>query len=504
MSKDLRNRLESHQESILEITQLASESRESSSFLQFQEDNSLLSPLSELGTLNVCSHDRRLTHHSIVGTVVVSNDDSNIYVVDGKETVQYVSSQVSAIDSGYIYCDVPPPIPPKPTQLHRAKPSPMPTESSGTSMRIQPQLENSSHEDTECSAPEAELISEESESECAYEELPTESPSLPPNYPTKNSIKKYTETVPLLQGAPPVIEPVTVISNDQLCSPGSGEQVYPCGICCTGNYDNLIITDTHNNCLRLVDYMGEFLEKIGSEGKGGGQFMEPVAVAVSKDNFIFVAERENTRIQKFTSHGMYLLKFGQRALYGHQLSNPWGVAISPADGNVYVSDWDKSRLYIYRPNGKYVRPIGKEGFINFKFPAGIAFDRDGRLLVADRGSHCVWLLTADGSQILKKIGSEFLHFPYGVAAAFDGSIVVTESGNNCIFIFSANGEFIRCFGRSGSEPGMFNHPRHICINRKGQLIVADEMNQRLQIFEIPELCPPLVSGGSLYDEIRPL
>ena len=496
MSKKLSDRLESLQGSILEITPLASESRQSSLFLQFQEDNSLLSPLSELGTLNVCSHGHRLNHNSIVGTVVVSNDDSNIYVVDGKETVQYVSrnrSQVSAIDSGYTYCDVPPPFPPKATQP--TEPSPMLTESSGTSMRIQ----ESQDRDSECSTPEAELISEESEGECAYEELSTESPSFTPNYPTT-----VNRTHSLSQDAPPIIQPVTVISNDQLCSPGSGEQVYPCGICCTGNYDNLIITDTHNNCLRFVDHMGEFLEKIGSEGKGDGQFMEPVAVAVSKDNFIFVAERENTRIQKFTSHGMYLLKFGQRALYGHQLSNPWGVAISPADGNVYVSDWDKSRLYIYKPNGKYVRPIGKEGFIKFKFPAGIAFDIDGRLLVADRGSHCVWLLTADGSQILKKVGSGLLHLPYGVATVFDGSIVVTESENNCIFIFSANGEFIRCFGRSGSEPGMFNHPRHICINRKGQLIVADEMNQRLQIFEISELCPTLVSDGSLYEEVCPL
>ena len=61
-------------------------------------------------------------------------------------------------------------------------------------MRIQPQLENLSYEDTECSAPEAELSSEKSDSECAYEELPTESPSLPtipPRILSKNILKPF-------------------------------------------------------------------------------------------------------------------------------------------------------------------------------------------------------------------------------------------------------------------------------------------------------------------------
>ena len=475
-AKEFRDSLENHQESILEITQMASKSKQSSSFLQFKGDNSLLLPFSELGTLHVCSHDPHSNHISILGTVVVSNDDSNTYIVDGKEIVQYVSStnrpQLPTIDkdSDHTYHpNVPSPSPPK------ASPRP-----------FCPEPPPDSQEDVESSTPEAELLSEESESE--YEEVQTETISLPHS-----------------QNAPPIIEPVKVISNDQLCSPDSGEQVYPCGICCTGNYDNFIVTDTHNHCLRLVDHTGEFLEKIGSEGKASGQFKEPVAVAVSKDNFIFVAERETARIQKFTSHGMHILKFGQRALYGHQLNDPWGVAVSPADGNVHISDWDKSRIFVYSPSGRFLRLIGREGFIKFKLPAGIAFDNQGRLLVVDRGRHCVWSLTADGNQILGKIGSGYLHFPYGIAATSDGSIIVTESGKDRISMFSVSGELIRCFGRSGSEPGMFNHPRHICINRKGQLIVADEMNQRLQIFELPEIPqPPLVLDGSLYEELPPL
>ena len=144
-------------------------------------------------------------------------------------------------------------------------------------------------------------------------------------------------------------------------------------------------------CIRLIDCNGTFIEKIGKEGRGGGEFKEPSAVAVTEDNHIFVAERDNPRVQKFTATGKYLMKFGQKALWGTQLSDPFGIALSP-DGNIYVSDWDKNVIFVFQNNGKLLFTIGKDDN-TIKFPAGIAFDKQGRLLVADRSSHCVWILT---------------------------------------------------------------------------------------------------------------
>ncbi len=43
---------------------------------------------------------------------------------------------------------------------------------------------------------------------------------------------------------------------------------------------------------------------------------------------------------------------------------------------------------------------------------------------------------------------------------------------------------MRCFGKKGSEPGMFLYPRHLCVDSQGRLVVADEQNHRLQIFNI--------------------
>lgn len=366
------------------------------------------------------------------------------------------------------------------------------------------------------------VIDEESDEEYEPLSLPpvpmprAKPPPLPPDHPSRpkkpvpmprrrlvtspdhlGALKRRSQTLPsgalsltLSPPQPPVepaiIQPILVIGNNQLSWPFSHETVYPCGVCCTSVHDTLIVSDVFNHCVRLIDKKGTFIEKIGREGREGGQFKEPSAVAITDDNHILVAERDNPRIQKFTTMGKYLMKFGQKALWGSQLSDPLGIAVAE-NRNIFITDWDKSRIFVYQNNGKFVKMIGKEDDF-FKSPAGIAIDRQGQLLITDRYNHCVWVLTPDG-EMVSKIGSQGslpgqLFYPYGITVTENGSIVVTESGNNRVSVFSPKGELIRCFGKAGSEPGMFNHPRHVCVNSKGQIIVADEMNQRIQVFQL--------------------
>lgn len=75
--------------------------------------------------------------------------------------------------------------------------------------------------------------------------------------------------------------------------------------------------------------------------------------------------------------------------------------------------------------------------------------------------------------------------PFGVALDSLGNIAVSECGNHRISVFTSGGKFVQCFGGRGAEPGMFHTPRHLCFNSKGLLVVCDEQNQRLQMFDIP-------------------
>ena len=279
-----------------------------------------------------------------------------------------------------------------------------------------------------------------------------------------------------------VVKPVKVIERSQLGASESADEILPCGLCCIGPGDNIVITDVRNHCVRLLNSEGRLIRKITQEKQGGARLQYPTAVAAGDDHCsILVAERDSSHVQKFdVENGRSLLKFGQKGkIRASQLSKPQGVAV--CNGNVYVADYDKSRVSVYQScNGKHLYSIGKDIFGR---PIGICFNKERGLLVADASNHCVWHVTMDG-EIKGKIGEGHLCYPHGVAVGKEGTIIVTETGKDRVMVFSPQGEVICCFGKHGSEPGMFNHIQHVCVNSQGQIIVADMMNQRLQVFEL--------------------
>lgn len=307
--------------------------------------------------------------------------------------------------------------------------------------------------------------------------------------------RKHTASVTSVPSVPirfdSLILPTPIVTPEKIFDKlaiSKTESVYPCGIC-IGENNSFIISDVRNHCLRIIASNGKFIGAIGKEGKGSGQFEDPCAVAANEKAQIFACQRENPRIQKLTSGGKYIQKFGHKSLRGNTLGEPWGITIG-ADNKLYVTDWDKSCIHIFCNNGRYDCTIGNDDSIlgeSLKLPAGITMDTSLNLIVADRGNHCVWVLKPDGTILMcigtKGHGPGELFLPYGVAVHPNGSIIVSESGNNRVSVFAPCGKFLKHFGQKGIEPGMFDYPRHVCVTPSGEIVVADEQNQRLQLFK---------------------
>ncbi|NOH03554.1 MAG: hypothetical protein HND47_17130 [Chloroflexi bacterium] len=59
---------------------------------------------------------------------------------------------------------------------------------------------------------------------------------------------------------------------------------------------------------------------------------------------------------------------------------------------------------------------------------------------------------------------------------------MTDTGNKRVVVFDADGNFITQFGGAGFEPGQFDEPVGIAIDKNGTVYVADTWNQRVQTF----------------------
>ena len=54
----------------------------------------------------------------------------------------------------------------------------------------------------------------------------------------------------------------------------------------------------------------EFVTKWGNFGTGDGQFNRPRGVAIDSSGNVYVVDEQNHRVQKFSSDGAYITKWG--------------------------------------------------------------------------------------------------------------------------------------------------------------------------------------------------
>ena len=66
--------------------------------------------------------------------------------------------------------------------------------------------------------------------------------------------------------------------------------------------ENLYVTDIGNHRVQKFDSHGVYLVSWGSLGTGSGQFKEPVGITVDSKNSVYVVDRANDNVQKFAQY----------------------------------------------------------------------------------------------------------------------------------------------------------------------------------------------------------
>jgi len=142
---------------------------------------------------------------------------------------------------------------------------------------------------------------------------------------------------------------------------------------------------------------------------------------------------------------------------------------------------------LYRLTGTWSEP--KDSPRYFDDAHGLGLDKDGNLLIADRGNSRVMRFTPQG-KFLEDIGlgsgrepGTFTE-PRVVLTDSDGRIWVCDekSDEPRIQAFTPQGKFIRTFAHKGVLPGQLLRPHGMALNSRQQLFVVDVDNFRVNVY----------------------
>jgi trimeric autotransporter adhesin len=168
----------------------------------------------------------------------------------------------------------------------------------------------------------------------------------------------------------------------------------------------------------------------------------PVAITFDRDGNAYIADNGNHRIRRVNTSGIISTVAGsaQSGFAGDggpaveaRLLSPAGVAVD-AEGNLFISDNQNNRI----------RRVDRVGvistFVEIPSPGHLAFDAQGRLLVAH--TNVIRAISPDGTQVVIAGGPTAgfagdggpatearLSLPFGIAVARDESIYFADQAN---------------------------------------------------------------------------
>ena len=166
------------------------------------------------------------------------------------------------------------------------------------------------------------------------------------------------------------------------------------------------------------------------------------------------------------------------------IKGPRHVAFTTT-GEMIVCEWKTNCMTVFDSSYRRLRSFGSDES-SIDSPLGVAISPDNTVFVA--ANHCVKKFTLEG-QFIQSVGSKGsgqLQFQFPWAIAYNNTnnrVYVCNTGNHRITILNHDlTVFHDSFGSQGCETGQFNAPRGISVDSKGNVLVADHLNNRIQMF----------------------
>lgn len=147
--------------------------------------------------------------------------------------------------------------------------------------------------------------------------------------------------------------------------------------------NNVWVTDVGLNQVFKFNHNGKLLLKLGVAkiaGDDSAHFNRPTDVAIADDGSFYVGDGYgNSRVVKFSKEGKYLFAWGKRGTGHSEFNNPHSLCLD-SHGNVFVADRENHRIQEFNANGNFL----KEWMNNqAREVFALAVDRSGDIFAVD-------------------------------------------------------------------------------------------------------------------------
>ncbi len=206
----------------------------------------------------------------------------------------------------------------------------------------------------------------------------------------------------------------------------------------------LYCADDGDHTVRKCTPDGEVLMTLGVPNQpatylGGQPFNRPTKVAVAADGSLYISDGYgNARVHKYTAQGEYLFSWGQFGCQPGEFNLVHSVCLD-SQGRVYIADRENHRVQVFDGNGAFLtqwnnlhRPCGLHidgdrvyiGQLPTSLPVNADYPNIGaRVSVHDLEGH---LLSWVGAKHAGDQAPEQFYAPHGLAVDSQGNIYVGE------------------------------------------------------------------------------
>ena len=316
---------------------------------------------------------------------------------------------------------------------------------------------------------------------------------------------------------------------------GSGDEGYVDGAPATAQFGvpslvavlsngSFVVTDSSNNCVRLVSPTGTVSTLAGNntigntDGTGSAaRFSYPCGVAILLNGSIVVVDADNANVRLVSLSGVVTtLAGGSAAGYADgpgataMFQSPVGAVVL-SNGSVVIVDQGNNRIRLVSVAGAVTTLAGStQGFANgpstsakFKKPMVAAILPNGSIAISDWGNYQIRLVTADGTvTTLAGTGTmgtkdgavsvATFRDPFGLAALPNGNLLVADRAAHRIRLVTPDGTVTTVAGGVGGyrdgplSVAQFYSPNGITVLSTNIAIVTERDNKRIRL--VPVLC----------------